>query len=114
MSKPPLAVQIESMIAGLELAGLSRSEIAAQAHVSKNTVWRLANGEAPAPSYAFLQHQRPYKATREKNNRLGPPKPTLPAIRRAVTAALSNHHPQQRCPHCRIGFQMTQKTILPK
>jgi hypothetical protein len=39
---------------------------------------------------------------------------TLPAIRRAVIAALLNHHPPQRCPHCRIRFQMISKSILPK
>jgi len=65
-------------------------------------------------AYAFLQHQRLNKAKREKRKRHGPPKPTLPAIRRAVIASLSSHRTLQRCPHCRISFQMTSNSILPK
>jgi SRSO17 transposase len=55
-------------------------------------------------AHAFVQHQRLHKVGREKMQRHGPPQPTLPAIRRAVIAALSNHPPPQRCPHCRIRY----------
>ena len=65
-------------------------------------------------AYAFLQHQRLNKAKREKRKRPGPPKPTLPAIRHAVIAALSSHRTLQRCPRCRTSFQMTSNSILPK
>lgn len=34
----------------------------------------------------------------------GPPQPTLPAIRRAITAALVQR-PPDCCPHCRIRFR---------
>ncbi|WP_179119541.1 helix-turn-helix domain-containing protein [Ensifer adhaerens] len=38
------------MIEALEAGGVSRSEIARAAHVSRNTVWRLASGEARQPA----------------------------------------------------------------
>jgi hypothetical protein len=53
----------------------------------------------------FLQHQRLNKAKREKRKRHGPPKPTLPAIRRAVLNALLSASAPERCPHCRIRFR---------
>jgi len=49
MPKPH--ANLENMIAGLELAGMTRTEIAQQAHMSRNTVWRLATGESREPSY---------------------------------------------------------------
>ncbi|WP_457583119.1 helix-turn-helix domain-containing protein [Ensifer canadensis] len=42
----------ESMIAGLSQAGLSPRDIAHAAEISRVTVWRLANGSSPRPSYA--------------------------------------------------------------
>jgi len=41
-----------SMIAGLQAGGISRAEIARQCHVSRGTVWRLAEGIGKQPSYA--------------------------------------------------------------
>jgi hypothetical protein len=43
-------------------------------------------------AYAFLQHQRLKQAKREKRIQLGPPQPTLPAVRRAIIKALSRKH----------------------
>lgn len=47
--------QFASMIAGLEAAGLSRSDIARQADVSKATVTRLGNGNGKAPGYVTVE-----------------------------------------------------------
>jgi transcriptional regulator with XRE-family HTH domain len=43
--------QFAGMIAALQCAGLSRTKIAEQAHLSRLTVWRLANGESASPSF---------------------------------------------------------------
>ena len=51
-------------------------------------------------AYAFLQHLRLAAASGEKRVSAGPPQPTLPAIRKAVVAALARA-PPYRCPHCR-------------
>ena len=51
-------------------------------------------------AYAFLQHLRLAAASGEKKVSAGPPQPTLPAIRKAVVAALARA-PPYRCPHCR-------------
>lgn len=54
-------------------------------------------------AYAFLQIHRLQIAKREKNQRRqqnGPPEPTLPAVRRAVIAALILIEAEIRCPHC--------------
>nr|WP_280173970.1 helix-turn-helix transcriptional regulator [Rhizobium sullae] len=42
------------MIAGLESAGMSHAEIARQAGVSRQTIWRLANGEGRAPLWRTI------------------------------------------------------------
>lgn len=41
----------EALIAGLESSGMSRSDIAMHAGVSRDTVWRLATGQAKRPSF---------------------------------------------------------------
>jgi transcriptional regulator with XRE-family HTH domain len=46
------ACQFDTLIAGLEEMGFSRSEIAYGAGVSRATVWRLASGEIQSPNYA--------------------------------------------------------------
>jgi SRSO17 transposase len=51
-------------------------------------------------AYAFPQSRRLAEASRGKRIRQGPPKPSLPAIRRAVLATLARA-PPYRCPHCR-------------
>lgn len=43
--------QFAAMITGLEAAGLSRTDIARQADVSKATITRLGNGDAIRPGY---------------------------------------------------------------
>lgn len=40
------------MIAGLEATGTSRAEIARQCHVSRGTVWRLAEGVVKEPTWS--------------------------------------------------------------
>lgn len=50
-------------------------------------------------AFAFLQHRR-LQAGGGKRVARGPPQPSLPAIRRAITAVLPQ--PPQRCPHCRF------------
>jgi transcriptional regulator with XRE-family HTH domain len=53
------ADQFAAMIAGLESSGLSRSEIAEQAHLSRSTVWRLAEGMAREPTHeSFVKVSR--------------------------------------------------------
>jgi hypothetical protein len=44
-------------------------------------------------AYAFLQHLRLAAASGEKRISAGPPQPTLPAIRKAVVAALARAPP---------------------
>ena len=51
-------------------------------------------------AYAFLQSRRLAEASGGKRIRQGPPKPSLPAIRRAVLALLARA-PPYRCPHRR-------------
>ena len=46
----PTGDEFASMVAALEASGLSRTEIAAEAHVSRMTVWRFAEGLAREPS----------------------------------------------------------------
>jgi transcriptional regulator with XRE-family HTH domain len=41
-----------AMIAGLEATGISRTEIARQCHVSRGTVWRLAQGIGKEPTWS--------------------------------------------------------------
>jgi SRSO17 transposase len=56
-------------------------------------------------AYAFLQHRRLGQAERENRAERGPPRPNLPAVRRAVIAALTPKPPPERCPHCRIRLR---------
>jgi transcriptional regulator with XRE-family HTH domain len=48
----------QSMIAGLEDRGLSRTQIAEEAGLSRATVWRLATGEAREPSWQTIDALR--------------------------------------------------------
>ncbi len=52
-------------------------------------------------AYAFLQHRRLAAAAGEKRIAPGPPQPTLPAVRKAIVAALARS-PPFKCPHCRM------------
>jgi predicted transcriptional regulator len=47
--------QFASMIAGLEAVGMTRSEIAREAHCSRMTVWRYAEGMAIDPKYQTVR-----------------------------------------------------------
>jgi transcriptional regulator with XRE-family HTH domain len=44
-----------AMISGLEANGVTRPEIVRRTGLSKNTIWRLANGEAREPKYETVQ-----------------------------------------------------------
>lgn len=46
--------QFAAIIAGLESQGISRSDIAKGAGISRATVWRLAVGDARLPSYQTI------------------------------------------------------------
>jgi len=48
------AEQFAALIAGIESRGISRTEIAVGARISRTTVWRLATGEARAPSFETI------------------------------------------------------------
>jgi len=56
-------------------------------------------------AYAFLQHRRLGQANGKKTIRAGPPQPSMPAVRRAVIAALTPKPPPERCPHCRMRLR---------
>lgn len=47
-------IDLAAIIAGLEATGLSRTEIANQARLSRNTVWRMAQGEVREPTYSSV------------------------------------------------------------
>jgi SRSO17 transposase len=51
-------------------------------------------------AYAFLQHRRLATARREKKVTGPPPQPSLPAVRHAIIAHMTQLIPR-RCPHCR-------------
>ena len=61
---------------------------------------RLCLPPAPAPG--------PSRAGKKSVHR-GPPQPSLPAVRRAVIAALLPKPPPERCPHCRIRLQWSHR-----
>ena len=65
-------------------------------------------------AYAFLQRRRLKQAKREKSGLSPPPQPSLPAIRRALTAALMPPHPPPRCPHCRRWIRPPPEREVPK
>ncbi|MDW5315498.1 hypothetical protein [Rhizobium sp. PL01] len=50
----PVPGHIAGMIHDLRKSGLSTNEIAEQCHLSRNTLWRLAQGEARDPAYASI------------------------------------------------------------
>ena len=53
MSRDPTGVeQMESMVAELMKAGLTPRQIARESGVSHNTIWRLANRQAPQPMWS--------------------------------------------------------------
>lgn len=45
----------QALITGLESAGLTRSEIAQRAGISRMTVWRLAVGDGRQPAYQTVK-----------------------------------------------------------
>lgn len=45
----------EALIKGLEASGVSRTEIARECHVSRATVWRLAEGVVREPAFSTGQ-----------------------------------------------------------
>jgi len=47
-------VDLAAIIAGLEATGMSRTEIATEAKLSRNTVWRMAQGEVRDPNYSTV------------------------------------------------------------
>lgn len=65
-------------------------------------------------AYAFLQHRRLGQAAGEKSLRQGPPRPTLPQVRRAVLKALSATSPPTTYPPLPKGHLEATKLILPK
>lgn len=48
------AEDFASIIAGIEATGLSRTEIALAAGLSRQTVWRIAEGFAVEPSFRVI------------------------------------------------------------
>ena len=64
-------------------------------------------------AYAFLQHLRLAAASGEKKISAGPPQPTLPAIRKAVVAALARA-PLYRCPALPPASPQTALLKVPK
>lgn len=45
----------QGLIAGLESQGLSRTEIARAAGISRQTVWRIASGQAREPGFNTIR-----------------------------------------------------------
>lgn len=50
--------RFDTLIAGLEGRGFSRSEIALQTGLSRKTIWRLATGEAREPGFETIERLR--------------------------------------------------------
>lgn len=53
--EPSTAEQIEAMLEGLRISGMTPSAIARESGVSRQTVWRLSVGEASQPSYRVVK-----------------------------------------------------------
>ena len=49
------AEKVSSMLAGLEGAGLTRTQIARGAQLSRQTIYRLLNGEYSQPAYETIK-----------------------------------------------------------
>ena len=69
-----------------------------------NIILRIALREKlSVREITFLQHERLQSAKREKRTKrqkITPPEPTLPAVRRAIIAALMLSQTPIRCPPC--------------
>jgi predicted transcriptional regulator len=57
------------LIAGLEASGIKRSEIARSAGISRQTVWRIATGQAQEPYFSTIRR------IKEIGNKGGPVTP---------------------------------------
>ena len=55
MRSTPIDTTFKAMIAGLEQRGLSRSQIAARSGLSRQTIFRFAEGMARAPTLESYQ-----------------------------------------------------------
>ena len=47
--------QFQALVAGLESMGMTRPQIADQAGLSINTIWRFGNGRVSEPTYRTVQ-----------------------------------------------------------
>jgi transcriptional regulator with XRE-family HTH domain len=53
----------KSMMAGIADAGMSQSELARQSGISRQTLYRIREGEAPKPSFdTYVRLDRVYRA----------------------------------------------------
>lgn len=58
-----MADVFQSMLAGLAATGMTTTDIARQAGLSRQTLYRLENGEARAPSFSTYERlDRVYRA----------------------------------------------------
>jgi hypothetical protein len=55
-----------AMIAGLEANGIPRPEIVRRTGLSKNTVWRMANGTLREPKYETVEKVKALQARVER------------------------------------------------
>jgi transcriptional regulator with XRE-family HTH domain len=62
-----------AMISGLVANGVPRTEIVRRTGLSKNTIWRMANGEVREPKYHTVQKVLDLK---QRTDRVLPPPPT--------------------------------------
>lgn len=60
------ATAFAAMIEGIEAQGISRPEIVRRTGLSKNTIWRLAAGEARQPKFDTIEKVLKLKAKVEK------------------------------------------------
>ncbi|WP_346283779.1 helix-turn-helix domain-containing protein [Sinorhizobium terangae] len=56
--------EFAAIIEGLESQGMTPSEIAREAGLSRMTVWRIANGETSRPSYETVTRLKSLAARR--------------------------------------------------
>lgn len=54
MRDEPTSADVEAMIAGLRINGMTPTQIARESGVSRQTVWRLSVGETSRPSYTVV------------------------------------------------------------
>ena len=61
----------EGLVAALEAQGMTRSEIAHGAGVSRDTVWRLATGNARRPSHETIERLKLFSQNRDAVRPIG-------------------------------------------